>query len=66
MLQSFEVASFLLGDKTKINQAWYTKEDLVAPFSFRMTQEQLDKERERDENIKKMIAQMELLQAHVL
>jgi len=31
-----------------------------------MTQEQLDKERERDENIKKMLAQMELLQEKVL
>uniref|UniRef100_M1DDJ4 Integrase core domain containing protein n=1 Tax=Solanum tuberosum TaxID=4113 RepID=M1DDJ4_SOLTU len=31
-----------------------------------MTQEQLDKERERDENIEKMLAQMELLQEHVL
>ncbi|KAK4729603.1 hypothetical protein R3W88_022591 [Solanum pinnatisectum] len=27
MLQSFEVASFLLDDMTKINQAWYTQED---------------------------------------
>jgi len=65
-LQSFEVASFLLDDMTKINRAWYIQEDQVSPFCFRMTQEQLDKERERDENIKKMIAQMELLQAHVL
>uniref|UniRef100_M1DJ12 Uncharacterized protein n=1 Tax=Solanum tuberosum TaxID=4113 RepID=M1DJ12_SOLTU len=31
-----------------------------------MTQEQLDKERERDENINKMLSQMELLQAQVL
>ncbi|KAK4707117.1 hypothetical protein R3W88_033331 [Solanum pinnatisectum] len=68
MLQSFEVASFLLYDMTKIIQAWYTQtqEDQVLPFCFRMTQEQLNKERERDENIKKMLAQMGLLQEHVL
>uniref|UniRef100_M1DE86 Integrase core domain containing protein n=1 Tax=Solanum tuberosum TaxID=4113 RepID=M1DE86_SOLTU len=33
---------------------------------IRITQEQLDKERERDETIKKMLAQMELLEDHVL
>uniref|UniRef100_M1DBF8 Integrase core domain containing protein n=1 Tax=Solanum tuberosum TaxID=4113 RepID=M1DBF8_SOLTU len=65
MLQSFEVASFLLDDMTRINQAWYTKEDQVSPFCFRLTQEQLDKERERDENIKKMLTQMEYLQEHM-
>uniref|UniRef100_M1DN25 Integrase core domain containing protein n=1 Tax=Solanum tuberosum TaxID=4113 RepID=M1DN25_SOLTU len=31
-----------------------------------MTQEQLDKERERDANIKKMLTQMELLQEHMM
>lgn len=46
----------------KINQYWYTKEDQVSPFCFRMTQEQLDKERKRDENNKKMLIQMDLLQ----
>jgi len=49
MLQSFEVDSFLLDDMTKINQAWYTQEDQVSPFCFRMTQEQLHKEREYQE-----------------
>jgi len=44
MLQPCEVASSLLDEMTKINQAWYTQEDRVSPFNFRMTQEQLDKE----------------------
>jgi len=65
MLQSFEVASFLLDGMTKVNQAWYTKDDQVSPLCFRLTQEQLDKERERDENIKKMLSQMKILQEHM-
>ena len=65
MLQSFEVASFLLDGMTKVNQAWYTKYDQVSPLCFRLTQEQLDKERERDENIKKMLSQMEVIQEHM-
>ena len=39
MLQSFEVASFLLDGITKVNQAWYTKDDQVSPLCFRLTQE---------------------------
>ncbi|KAK4731246.1 hypothetical protein R3W88_024234 [Solanum pinnatisectum] len=65
MLQSFEVASFLLDGMTKVNQAWYTKDDQVSPLCFRLTQEQLDKEKGRDENIKKMLSQMEILQEHM-
>ncbi|XP_015165482.1 uncharacterized protein [Solanum tuberosum] len=65
MLQSFEVASFLLDGMTGVNQAWYTKDEKVSPVCFRLTQEQLDKERERDENIKKMLSQMEVIQEHM-
>ncbi|XP_015166992.1 uncharacterized protein [Solanum tuberosum] len=65
MLQSFEVASFLLDGMTKVNQAWYTKDDQVSPLCFWLTQEQIKKERERDENIKKMLSQMEILQEHM-
>jgi len=65
MLQPFEVASFLLDGMARVNQAWYTKEDQVSPLCFRLTQEQLDKEKERDENIKKMLSQMEDLQEHM-
>lgn len=38
----------------------------MSPFCFRMTQENLDKENERDENIKKMLTQMELLEEHTM
>jgi len=56
MLQPFEVASFLLNGMARVNQAWYTKEKQISPLCFRLTQEQLDKEKERDENIKKMLS----------
>ncbi|XP_015161853.1 uncharacterized protein [Solanum tuberosum] len=65
MLQPFEVASFLLDGMARVNQAWYTKEDQVSPLCFRLTQGQLDKEKERDQNIKKMLSQMEDLQEHM-
>ncbi|XP_015165387.1 uncharacterized protein [Solanum tuberosum] len=64
MLQPFEVASFLLDGMVRVNQAWYAKEDQVSHLCFSLTQEQLDKEKERDENIKKMLSQMEDLQEH--
>lgn len=32
MSQSFEVASFHIGNMTKVNNAWYTHEDQVSPF----------------------------------
>ncbi|XP_049362867.1 uncharacterized protein LOC125827604 [Solanum verrucosum] len=50
---------------TKDNQTWYTKDDQVSPLCFRLTQEQIEKERERDKNIKKMLSQMEILQEHM-
>lgn len=53
MLQYFEVSSFIL-DNMKIYQAWYAQEEQVSPSCFRLTQEQIDKERERDPNIKQM------------
>ncbi|XP_015164452.1 uncharacterized protein [Solanum tuberosum] len=49
----------------RVYQAWYTKEDQVSPLCFRLTQEQLDKEKERDVNIKNMLSQMEDLQEHM-
>ena len=55
MLQSFELASFPLDEMEKRNQACYTQEDQFYPFCFRITQEHLEKEIERDANIKKML-----------
>ena len=66
MLQSFAVTLFLFHDMTKIIQAWYTQEDQVSPLCFGMTEEKIDKEIERDANIKKMLTQMELLRDHMM
>jgi len=39
MQQPYEVASQLLDCMTKINRAWYTREDHVSPINFRMRKE---------------------------
>lgn len=66
MLQLFEEASSLLDEMTKINRAWYTQEDQVSPLNFKMINEQIYTEKEWDENICKMMSQMELLRKQVL
>lgn len=47
ILQSFEVASFLIDGMPKVNQVWYTKKDKVSSLCFWLMHEQLDKEKER-------------------
>uniref|UniRef100_M1DD25 Integrase core domain containing protein n=1 Tax=Solanum tuberosum TaxID=4113 RepID=M1DD25_SOLTU len=66
MQQPFEIASTILDGITKINRAWYTREDRVSPLSFRMTKEQIEKDQERDKNMAKMMTQMDLLSKHVM
>lgn len=48
-----------------VNQAWHTKDDHVFTLCFKLTQEQLEKENERDENIKNMLYQIDILQEHM-
>ncbi|KAG5606248.1 hypothetical protein H5410_027740 [Solanum commersonii] len=43
----------------------YTKDDQVSPLCFGLTQEQLGNESEREENIKKMLSQMEVIHEHM-
>ena len=66
MKQSFEVASALLDDLTKVNRAWYSIEDYVSPLHGGMTKEQEEKNRERDANITKMLSQMNLITNRVM
>ena len=66
MSQSFENASVLLDEMTKINKAWHTREDHVSPLNFGMTKEQLEENQERDKNMAKMMTQMHLLTKHVM
>uniref|UniRef100_M1DXN6 Uncharacterized protein n=1 Tax=Solanum tuberosum TaxID=4113 RepID=M1DXN6_SOLTU len=63
--QPFDIASVLLDEMTKINRAWYTREDQVSPLNFGLAKEQLEKNQERDDNMAKMITQMTLLTKHV-
>ncbi|WMV59102.1 hypothetical protein MTR67_052487 [Solanum verrucosum] len=66
MQQPFEVASTLLDEMTKTNRAWYSREDQVSPLNFRFKKEQIEKDQERDENMAKIMTQMDLLSKHVM
>jgi len=66
MQQPYEVASQLLDGMTKINRAWYTREDQVSPLTFRMTKEQIEKDQERDQNMAKMMTQLDILVKNVM
>ncbi|WMV30094.1 hypothetical protein MTR67_023479 [Solanum verrucosum] len=44
----------------------YSRDDQVSPLTFRMTKEQIEKDQERDENMSKMMTQMDLLSKHVI
>uniref|UniRef100_M1DMQ5 Integrase core domain containing protein n=1 Tax=Solanum tuberosum TaxID=4113 RepID=M1DMQ5_SOLTU len=66
MQQPYEVASQLLDGMTKINRVWYTREDQVSPLTFRITKEQIEKDQERDQNMAKMMTQLDLLAKNVM
>lgn len=51
---------------SKINHAWYIKEDHVSLLNFLLTKEQLKKNQDRDDNKAKMMTQMDLLTKHVM
>jgi len=66
MRQPFAVALSLLDEMTKINRAWNTREDYVSPLNVGLTKEQLEKKQEHDENMAKMMTQLDLLTKHVM
>lgn len=51
---------------SKINHAWYIKEDHVSLLNFLLTKEQLKKNQDRDDNKAKTMTQMDLLTKHVM
>lgn len=65
MAQGYTNASLLLDNMTKINHAWYTRDDLMSTLSRGMMKDQLVKDHERDENIAKMMTQLDLLTKHI-
>jgi len=66
MRQPFVLVSTFLDEMTKINRAWHTREDHVSPLNVELTKEQMEKNQEHDENMAKMITQMDLLTKHVM
>lgn len=66
MRQTFERSSELLDDMTKINQAWYTWDNMVTPLTLGLTKEKVEKNHKRDENMEKMMTQLNLLTKHVI
>lgn len=50
----------------KINRAWHTTEDHMTPISLAISEEQMLKDQERDENMVKIMTQMDLLIKHVM
>ncbi|WMV24879.1 hypothetical protein MTR67_018264 [Solanum verrucosum] len=66
MQQPFEITSSLLDGMKKINCAWYTRKGQVSPLTFRMTKKQIKQDQQHDENMAKMMTQMDLLSKHVM
>ena len=66
MRQMFAATSVFLDEMTKINRAWHTREDHVSPLNLGMTKEQMENNQERDENMAKIMTQMDLLTKHVM
>lgn len=66
MKQTFARDLEFLDEMTKIHRAWYTRDDMVTPHTFVLTNEQIQKNQERDENMAKMLTQLDLLTKHVM
>ncbi|KAK4721531.1 hypothetical protein R3W88_011764 [Solanum pinnatisectum] len=61
MQQPYAVAAQLLDGMTTINKAWYTREDQVSPLTFKLSKEQIEKDNERDQNMAKIMTQLDIL-----
>lgn len=48
MKKPYVVAVQLLDGMTTINKAWYTREDQVSPVTFQLSNDQIEKDNERD------------------
>ncbi|WMV41287.1 hypothetical protein MTR67_034672 [Solanum verrucosum] len=66
MRQPYEVADLLLDDMTKVNRAWHTREDQVPSLHVGQRKEKVEKDHERDENMAKMMTQINFLSKHVM
>uniref|UniRef100_M1DVF9 Integrase core domain containing protein n=1 Tax=Solanum tuberosum TaxID=4113 RepID=M1DVF9_SOLTU len=66
MQQPYVIAAQLLDGMTTINRAWYTREDQVSPLTFKLTKEQLEKDQARDQNMAKIMTQLDILSKNVM
>ncbi|KAK4737296.1 hypothetical protein R3W88_000993 [Solanum pinnatisectum] len=51
---------------TTINRAWYTHKDQVSPLTFTLSKEQIEKDNERDQNMAKIMTQLDILSKNVM
>uniref|UniRef100_M1DN23 Putative plant transposon protein domain-containing protein n=1 Tax=Solanum tuberosum TaxID=4113 RepID=M1DN23_SOLTU len=66
MRQPYELAALLLDDMTKVNRSWHTREYKAPLLQVVLSKEQIERDYERDENIAKMITQIDLRSKHVM
>uniref|UniRef100_M1DNP4 Integrase core domain containing protein n=1 Tax=Solanum tuberosum TaxID=4113 RepID=M1DNP4_SOLTU len=66
MHQPFKVASKLLDGITKVNRVMYTREDQLSPLTYKMSKEQIEKDQERDQNMAKMMTQLDFLSKNIM
>uniref|UniRef100_M1D8A9 Uncharacterized protein n=1 Tax=Solanum tuberosum TaxID=4113 RepID=M1D8A9_SOLTU len=66
MQHPYVIGAQLLDGMTMINRAWYTREDQVSPLSFKLTKDQMEKNQERDQNMAKIMTQLDILSKNVM
>ncbi|WMV58693.1 hypothetical protein MTR67_052078 [Solanum verrucosum] len=66
MQQPYAIAAQLLDNMTTINRVWYTREDQVSMVTFQLSKEQVEKDNERDQNMAKIMTQLDILSKNVV
>uniref|UniRef100_M1DAZ9 Integrase core domain containing protein n=1 Tax=Solanum tuberosum TaxID=4113 RepID=M1DAZ9_SOLTU len=66
MQQPYAVAAQLLDGTTTISRAWYTCKDQVSPITFQLSKEQVEKDNERDQNMAKIMTQLNIFSKNVM
>jgi len=66
MQQPYVIVAQLLDGMTKINRAWYTRENQVSSLTFKLTKEKIEKNKERDQNMAKIMTQLDILSKNVM
>uniref|UniRef100_M1DPG6 Uncharacterized protein n=1 Tax=Solanum tuberosum TaxID=4113 RepID=M1DPG6_SOLTU len=66
MQQPYVIADQLLDGMTTINRALYTREDQASPLTFKLTKEKIEKDQERDQNMAKIMTQLDSWSKNVM